>query len=507
MENENFSRLISIDKHTITGQQNLSDTPLIPTDQLTKFEFNDDLLSSYRKSKHIPLDLYDRNGKLIMSKKKNATEEDFGKLLKIELQGAYCLNSDIKHLRVMSGDMADPRQTKLFDPDKTTEFAKQTESLIQELKKEAFNSDHALRVHKSIGKVLDDFTNNPDFESGLFNILEILNHAGVPVESELMTKRTIVAMGMKVRTKKIGVGEDNKPNKKDHLSVMTASFLADIGYSKLVLPDKPNLTKEEYNAIQQHPIISYLMTLAAPEITQEIRTLVLNHHRPFRGNSINNNFPDNNTVFRKLMVIRDKFLKDPSKKMFVADIDAQLRIQESNVNSVNFEEDIAILSLASEYASLTTNQPWRPAFSSATALKMIVNDSFFSYSNRNIRHLLDYVGASLTNNQNIINVGDYVITASIDSEKQVHFDICKILEVDRFQTRPKIQRLCTIKPLFKKGIKYRIADFDINEIRMDKRKAVIDLAGQTSSTQRIIYIIDPEMNGPLFDAVKKMDIA
>lgn len=483
----------------------MSDTPLIPPDQLAKFEFNEELLSSYRKNKQIPLDLYDRNGKLIMSKKKNPTEEDFGKLLKFELQGAYYLASESKNLKVSSGEVADPRQTKLFDPEKTVEFAKQTEALISELKKEAFNSDHAIRVHKSIGKVLDDFTNNPDFEYGLFNILEILKYAGVPVESELMTKRTIVAMGMKVRTKKIGVGEDNKPNKKDHLSVMTASFLADIGYSKLVVPDKPNLSKEEYLAIQQHPIISYLMTLAAPEITQEIRTLVLNHHRPFRGNSINNNFPDNKTVFNKLMLVRDKFIKDPSKKMIVADIDAQLRIQESNVNSVNFEEDIAILSLASEYASLTTNQPWRPAFSSATALKMIVNDSFFSYSNKNIRHLLDYVGASLTNNENIINNGDYVITASIDSEKQAHFDICKILEVDRFQTRPKIQRLCTIKPLFKKGIKYRIADFDINEIRMDKRRAVIDLAGQTSSTQRIIYIIDPEMNEPLYDVVTKLD--
>ncbi|MCZ8341722.1 MAG: c-di-GMP phosphodiesterase [Leptospira sp.] len=483
----------------------MSDIPLIPSDQLAKFEFNDELLSSYRKSKQIPLDLYDRTGKLIMSKKKNPTEEDFGKLLKFELQGAYYLASESKNLKVSSGEVADPRQTKLFDHEKTVEFAKQTEALISELKKEAFNSDHAIRVHKSIGKVLDDFTNNPDFEFGLFNILEILKYAGVPVESELMTKRTIVAMGMKVRTKKIGVGEDNKPNKKDHLSVMTASFLADIGYSKLVVPDKPNLSKEEYLAIQQHPIISYLMTLAAPEITQEIRTLVLNHHRPFRGNSLNNNFPDNKTVFNKLMLVRDKFVKDPTKKIIVADIDAQLRIQESNVNSVNFEEDIAILSLASEYASLTTNQPWRPAFSSATALKMIVNDSFFSYSNKNIRHLLDYVGASLTNNENIINNGDYVITASIDSEKQAHFDICKILEVDRFQTRPKIQRLCTIKPLFKKGIKYRIADFDINEIRMDKRRAVIDLAGQTSSTQRIIYIIDPEMNEPLYDVVTKLD--
>lgn len=483
----------------------MSESQEVPTEKLAKFEFNDDLLSNFRKNKHIPLDLYNRDGKLIMSKKKNPTEEDFGKLLKFELQGAYYIAGEGKLQRSPS-EAADPRNTKLFDEEKTIDFAKQTETLIAELRKEAFNSDHALKVHKSIGKVLDDFTSNPDFESGLFNILDILKHAGVPLESELMTKRTIVAMGMKVRTKKIGVGEDKKPNKKDHISVMTASFLADIGYSRLVVPDKPNLTKEEYVSIQQHPIISYLMTLSAPEITPEIRTLVLNHHRPFRGSSLNNNFPDNKTVFNKLMIVRDKFLNDVSKRAIVADIDSQLRIQESNVNSVNFEEDIAILSLASEFASLTTNQPWRPAFDSATALKMIVNDSFFSYSNKNIRHLLDYVGASLTNNENIINVGDYVITASIDSEKQAHFDICKILEVDRFQTRPKIQRLCTIKPIFKKGIKYRIADFDINEIRMDKRRAVIDLAGQTSSTQRIIYIIDPEMNSPLYDVVVKMDI-
>jgi hypothetical protein len=204
------------------------------------------------------------------------------------------------------------------------------------------------------------------------------------------------------------------------------------------------------------------------------------------------------------MLVRDKFLKDLSKKKIIEDIEAQLRIQESNVSSVNFEEDIAILSLASEYASLTSNQSWRPAFKSATALKVIVNDSFFSYSNKNIRHLLDYVGASLTNNENIINIGDFVITASVDSEKRVHFDICQVVELDRFQTRPKIQRICTIKPVFKKGIKYYIEDFDLTEVKMDKRKAITDLASQTSSTQRIIYIIDPLLNEPLYNLANKL---
>ena len=138
---------------------------------------------------------------------------------------------------------------------------------------------------------------------------------------------------------------------------------------------------------------------------------------------------------------------------------------------------------------------------------MIVNDSFFSYSNKNIRHLLDYVGASLTNNENIINAGDFIITASVDSEKQVHFDICIVVEVDRYQTRPKLQRLCTIKPIFKKANKYRIADFDLTQIRMDRRKAIIDLSSHAAGSTRVIYIIDRELNERLFDAVYKLSKA
>ncbi|MCZ8157400.1 MAG: c-di-GMP phosphodiesterase [Leptospira sp.] len=477
----------------------------VSTDQLVQFEFSEDSLNTFRKNKFISIDLYDKDGKIIMPKKRNPTEDDFGKLLKIELQGAYYLSTDSKKLRVGS-DESDPKNVKLFDAEKTTEFAKQTANLLNDLRKETFSLDHSARVQKSMNAVLDDFTSNPVFEHGLFNILEILNVAGVPLESELMTKRTIVAMGMKVRTKKIVADEDKKPNKKDHLAIMTASFLADIGYAKLNLTEGPNLSKDEYTLIQQHPTLSYLMTLSASDIPTEIRTLVLNHHRPFRGNGINNNFPDTKNVFNRLMLVRDKFAKDVSKKQIIEDIEAQLRIQESNASSVNFEEDIAILSLASEYASLTSNQPWREAYKSATALKIIVNDSFFSYSNKNIRHLLDYLGASLTNNENIINLGDFVITVSVDSEKRGHFDICKVVGLDRYQTRPKIQRICTIKPIFKRGLKYYIEDFDKTDIKMDRRRAVTDLASQTSSTQRIIYIIDPDLNEPLFDLATKLSI-
>ncbi len=486
----------------------LNPSDRISIDQLAKFDLSEESLNSFRQNKRIPFDLYNKNGQVVMPKKNLPTEEDFGKLFKFELQGLYFRISDLKKSNTQTGKIsAEKNVVKLFNKEKTLDLAKQSATLLEELKKEAFSSEQAVLIQHSVKEILDDFISNPDFETGLFNILEILSVAGVPLQSELLTKRTIVAMGMKVRTRKIGTDEDNKPNKKDHLSIMMASYLADVGYSKLKVSENPKLSKEEYLSIQQHPIISYLMTLPAQEITSDIRTLILNHHRPFRGSGINNNYPDPRSVFTRLMSVRDKFTKDVSKARIVSDIESQLRIQESQNSNAHFEEDIAILSLASEYSSLTSDQPWRKAFSSSMALKTILNDSFFSYSNKNIRHLLDYVGASLTNNENIINVGSLIITASIDSEKQVHFDICKVLEVEHYQTRPKVQRICTIKPIFKKGYKYRIADFDANEVRMDRRRAIIDLASQAASSQRVIYIIDQEINEPLFDAVNTLSKA
>ncbi|GBF50762.1 HD-GYP domain-containing protein [Leptospira ryugenii] len=480
----------------------------VSSDQLAKFDLSEESLNAFRMNQNIPFDLYNKDGQVVMPKTKNPSEADFGKLLKFELQGLYFRVSDLKRQNP-SSQRANSHQSevKLFSKEKTIDFAKQSATLLEELKKEAFSNEQAVAIQHSVKDILDDFISNPDFETGLFNILEILSVAGVPLESETLTKRTIVAMGMKVRTKKIVKDEDNKPNKRDHLAIMIASYLADVGYAKLDISENPKLTKEEYVTVQQHPIISYLMTLPAQEISPEIRTLILNHHRPFRGSGINNNYPEPRLVFNRLMAVRDKFLKDVSKARIVADIESQLRFQESQSSNTNYEEDIAILSLASEYASLTSEQPWRKAFTSSMALKIILNDSFFSYSNKNIRHLLDYVGASLTNNENIINVDSLIITASIDSEKQVHFDICKVIEVDRYQTRPKVQRICTIKPIFKKGYKYKIADFDAQQVRMDRRRAIIDLASQSASSQRVIYIIDPEINEPLFNAVNQISKA
>ncbi|MDF3821672.1 c-di-GMP phosphodiesterase [Leptospira sp. 96542] len=485
-----------------------SDQRRVPREKLAKFELTEDSLNGFRKNQNIPLDFYNKDGQILIHRKKNPTEADFGKLLKFELQGVYFLVSELNKGKNISQkpEFEDKKFTKLFDPSKTIEFAKQSAALIEELRKTSFTSDQAVFVQNSVNDILTDFTNNPDFESGIINILEILNVAGVPLESELMTKRTVVAMGMKVRTRKIVNEGSEKSNKKDHLNLMMASYMSDVGYTRLGVSKNPKISPEEYAIIKQHPIVSYLMTLPAPEIETPVRTLILNHHRPYRGNGVNNNFPNGRQMFTKLMAVRDKYSKEVGKERITNDIETQLHLQENNITNSNYEEDVAILSLAGEYASLTSNQPWRPAFKSSTALKMILNESFFSYSNKNIRHLIDYVGSSLTNHENIINYGDFVITASVDSEKQAHFDICIVLDVGRYQTRPKLQRICTIKPNFKKTNKFKIANFDLTQIRPDRRKAIMDLS-QNSGSTRVVYIIDQELDPALFDAVYKINLA
>lgn len=476
----------------------------VSRDRLVKFEFTQEIIDGFRKAAQIPVDFFNKEGQVLINKQDNANAEDFGKLLKFEFQGIFYLKDDLKKLLAFGK----PTEIKIakqsvLNQDKTIQFAKQTSALIDDLKKSSLSSNHANFIHSSINDLLSDFVSNPEYESGLINILEILGIAGVSLESELMTKRTIVAMGMKVRNRKIlGKGEDTG-DKKDHLNLMMASYLLDIGYSRLKLHENPKLTPEEYATIQQHPIISYLMSLTAPEVSTSIRTMILNHHRPYRGTGVNNNFPDQRTIFNKLMTIRDKYTKETGKERIISDIQDQIGLIANDVTSATLEEDIAILSLASEFSSLTSEQSWRGAMTPDKALKIILNDSFFSYSSRSIRHLVDYVGSSLTNNVSIINPFDFVITASVDSERSVHFDICRVIKVARFQTRPLLERLGTIQPIIKKEKRYRITDFNRETIKVDKRKARFDLEKTVDST-RIIYLVDPEINAPLYESATNL---
>jgi hypothetical protein len=476
-------------------------------ESFSKFEFTQEIIDAFQASKAIPVDFYNKDGQILIHKKEAASPDDFAKLLKFEFQGIYFKTSDAD--KIFPKDKV-PKSvngkavsfTKLLDPERTIEQAKLAESMLDDLKKTAFNANHARSVSKTMDSMFSDFVQNPEFENGLINILEVLSGAGVSKQSELMTKRTIVAMGLKIRSKKALSKSDELANKKEHLQLMTASYLADLGYTKINVPESPSLNPNEYEIIKTHPIISYLMVANSPEIEPPIKKLILHHHRPHRGGGVNNNFPTDQFLLKKLTAFRDKYMAEGGKEVAIQDITKQIADLVNHYSSVGVEEDIAYLSLASEYASLTTDQPWREARDSATALKIILNNSFFSYSDKNIRDLFDYVSLSLNNNQSVIHRGDLVITASWDSERKIHFEICRVQEIDRFQTRPLIERVATIRPVFQKENKYLLKEFDMNSFKIDRRRAVYNLMNAVDP-RRVVYLIDPDLNAKLFDEIHK----
>lgn len=478
-------------------------------ENLVKFEFTQEVIDSFHQTKCIPVDFYNKDGQILIHKKENADPEDITKLLKFEFQGIYYRKEDTD--KIYTGEKSRPTHvygkpvsfTKLLDPEKAKEQAKAAEELLEDLKRTSFNSHHVRSVQKNMESMFNDFIENPEFETGLINILEVLAGAGVSRQSELMTKRTVVAMGMKIRSRKALSKADEKISKIENLNLMTASYLADLGYTKIKVPDTPGITPEEYEVIKTHPIISYLMVANMAELDTVVKKLILNHHRPHRGGGVNNNFPTDNFIIKKLTAFKQKYEQEPGKEVAVKDIEKQIHDIISQNHSSMVEDDIATLSLASEYASLTTDQPWREAKDSITALKIILNNSFFSYTDKNIRDLFDYVGLSLSNNKAVINKNDLVITASWDSEKKIHFEICRVQDIDRFQTKPVLERLGTIKPMFQKEHKYILKNFDITTFKLDKRRAIYNL--QTAvDPRRVIYLIDPELNPKLYEDVNKV---
>jgi hypothetical protein len=477
-------------------------------EDLIKFDFTQEIIDSFHENQTIPVDFYNKDGQILIHKKEEAKPEDFTKLLKFEFQGVFYKKSDedklYKQEKMPTSVYGKAISfTKLLDPEKAKEQARAAEDLLADLKKTSFNSNHVRSVQKNMDSMLTDFTDNPEFENGLINILDVLSGAGVSKQSELMTKRTVVAMGMKIRSRKAISKADEKIGKREQLNLMTASYLADVGYTKINATDSPSITSEQYEVIKTHPIISYLMIANSPEIDHAVKKLVLNHHRPHRGVGVNNNFPTDQFLIKKLHAFKQKYESELNREVAVQDIEKQIHDIINQNHSSMVEEDIAYLSLASEYASLTTEQPWRDAKDSITALKIILNNCFFSYSDKNIRDLFDYVGLSLSNNKAVVKKNDLIVAASWDSAKKIHFEICRVQDIDRFQTKPLLERLGTIKPIFQKEYKFQLKDFDIKTFQLDKRRAVYNLMNAVDP-RRVVYLVDPELNPKLHDDLEKV---
>jgi response regulator RpfG family c-di-GMP phosphodiesterase len=467
--------------------------------QYKLFTFTPEIMQQIAETKEIPVHFYNKEGQIVIYKKKNATEVEIDRLFRYTQQGTLYYDVDDSEalgIKEKAKDIPEGfTDTKLLTEKNAIDLTQETKSIFSTLKKTAITSIHTRKTSEKLTQVFKDFESNPDSLTGLINIIELLRGKDYEYEIELATKRVVVAMAMKTRGISAQYYKEDGTfyNRINHL--MMSALLCDIGYAKMNIPDKSFLDIKEMNYIKSHPILSYLLIAHEPSIHKNIKRNVLVHHRPMRYDINTNNYPNKEFLIKKLKEIQQKFASDPKKHNIVEDIEIQLKLLKEDLP---YDEDAAILCIASEFASLTSKVPWRNAFSSIRAVQMIVNNSYFTYPDRTIREFLDHTAISLCDNKKAIREGDFVVMTCITPSGKTYFEAGQVTNTTRYQSRPGIDRIATVQPIIKNVPKLNIAGFDLDNMIIDKRFAHFELLQDDS--RKIIYIVNPDYDEQLYEA-------
>ena len=466
-----------------------------------KFNITKELVNNFKLNRQIPLHFYNREGQILVYSKTDASEEDITKLLRFNKQGIYYDKEDESILQ--NNNKSDIPEgltdTKLISEKIADKIIEGTSSLFDQLRNNVMSSIHAKNASSKLSNIFTEFENQEDILTGLVNIIEIMNNRKNSLDIALATKRTTVAMAIKTR----GIftaSESEKEKRKEMISdLMLSALLCDTGTTKMKMPVHRGLLKEEMDYIRNHPLLSYLMVAHESGIKSTVKHNILCHHRPLREGTVNNNYPSYSFLIKKLEFIKNKYQSEPGHIDLIKDIDMQIYLLK---NDTFHDDDANILAIASEFSSLTSEVPWREAFSPVDAVRKMINNSLFTYSDRSIREFLDYIAISLCDNQKIINDGNFVIVNILDSDNKSHFEICTVVHSDRFQSRPTVERFATIRPIIKKDPKIHISGFDLNSITLDPRRARFNLRNDDS--RHIIYLVDCFEDEALHDKLSKI---
>jgi len=466
------------------------------------FEFSGDFIENTKKNNNIPVNFYNKNGQILIYKKEGATNDEVTNLLKFIGQGIYYNVDDKEKLGLNESEKTDKTpdglsDTKLLTEKHAEEVTKGTEELFSELKKGSLTSIHTRKTNEKMENLFDGFASQPDAMNGLVNILELMDSRESEFDVELAVKRTVVGMALKTRGMHAAMNyKDQKESKRRITNLMMSSMFCDIGNSHVNIPKGTDLTSEQMKSIKNHPLYSYLMVAHEPTLSTEIKNNILTHHRPKHDDANVNNYPKAKPLMNKLEELAEKFRKIPAKRSIANDIEKQMDMMKANLL---YNEDPNVLAISSEFASLASNVPWRKAFSPEKAVKMIINNSYFTYTNRIVREFLDYIAISLCDNNKVIKEGDFIVVTSGTHNGGTYFEVCRIDNIGRFQSRPGISRIATIEPIFTSVPKLRIKGFDMGKIKIDRRKAHYELTNDDS--RNIVYIIDPEYDKDLYNGL------
>jgi hypothetical protein len=466
--------------------------------QFRPFEFTDEFLEKLRKIKEIPVHFYNKDGQILIYKKKNVTSEEIDRLVRFRNQGIYYNMDDAEELAIKPEPRGPQKKeipegltdTKLISEKYTDELTAGTEGLFEEIRQSSLNAFQARDTNEKMEAFFSDFANQEDAMTGLVNILEIMQSKETDFDVEMAVKRTVVAMALKTRgmhaTSRF---KDRLKVKKSITDLMMSSILCDIGCFQMKMPQNAGLSANEMSYIKKHPFLSYLMVAHEPSLSDQVKHNILTHHRPRYHDQNDNNYPNLKLLTTRLRELGIEFQKSPRKRHLAKDIANQLDL--FRVNKM-YNEDANVLAISSEFASLTSDVPWRKAVTPEQAIKMIINNSYFTYTGRIMREFLDYISISLCDNRKVLKQGDILVIASETHDGSPVFEACRIESIGRFQSRPGVRRIATVKPVFTNVPKLRLKAFDSRNIRIDRRKAYFELT--QDDTRRIVYFVDPRFD-------------
>jgi len=466
---------------------------------LKPFNFSPEIIARMRETQEIPVNFYNSNGQVLIPKKEQASADLINKLLQHIGTGIFYRESDADRLGVKKNgreDLEGLTDTKLLSEQRVAELSAAAESLFSELKFAAFSAVHSQKMHSQVNTFIADFEQQPDMMVGIINILDTVKGNSSEL-TKLAVKRAVVAMALKSRSMKAMISKDRGRGSEAVQPVMMGGMLAQIGKAKMNLPEGENLTAEQRAYLRRYPLLSYLMIAHEPTVPFETKRLVLNQRRTLPENQITNNYPDLRWMIATLQTLAQDNEKK-GKKEVATDIVKQLA---SLKEFVVYEEDVNILSLATDFAALTTETSWRAANDPLKAIKMIINTSYFQYGPKVIRDFLDHISISLSHNQKVLSNGDLLILSLTMNSGQTYFELVQVLEVGRYQSRALVQRMGVLHMTTTRENGVYQGVFLPDTFRPDPRRIKINLA--QDFLRRIIYVVDPTIDPQLYDQLHK----
>lgn len=469
------------------------------------FDFTPEIIESFRENREIPVHFYNKDGQILIYKKENASDNEIDRLLRFVQQGVYYDIDDSQVLGITESSGNDIPEgltdTKLLTEEVTKDLSDSTKELFQDLKRTSITSVQTKKTSETLANVFNSFESQPDAMTGLVNIIELMQGMGEGHDVELAVKRTVVAMALKTRGMQATNTRQQNQLQASVNNLMMAALMCDIGYGRMKIPAHEGLNQQEMDYIKNHPLMSYLMIAHEKSIPTEVKRSILHHHRPLKEGLPGNNYPSLKTIRSKLGALYEKYKDDDSKRHIATDMSNQLKMLNMDVA---YDEDAAILAIASEFASLSSKVPWRKAFSPRRAVQMIINNSYFTYPDRIVREFLDHVSISLCGNQKIIKEGDFIIVAarSTTGQGKTYFEVGQVMNATRYQSRPGIKRFATIFPLLEKSPKLKFLKFDLERIKPDPRKAHYEL--NKDDSRHIVYAVDPVYDQDLYEELMRL---